>query len=282
MGTQFMMTWFYRLLLISVCTGSLIAKESAEGETVYAFRAVDVTVQTKWGDAPVVTAGRWSLRVDTPAGVKRVSYKRNFRLEARVGFTTEIIEVSTFETSLSYQRKYELESQARAELQQYRSGTEAAIANLNAGDLNISANTEERTQQLNYEYSQLEETIQQSLAAGDYGSLELKDSIAINLELISPRDIEEAYCLVLLGYNVPNPTSPGGREFENIGRIIRIGDLKANAVEKSKLRLRVPAGYLEDAHYIFYLLTGESENLATTKSLGLRELTSDERAELNL
>lgn len=275
-----MMKWFCRTLLVPISTGCLFAAGFTEGETVYAFRAVEITTQTKWGDAPVVAAGRWGLRVDTPAGIKRASYAGNFRINPKVGYATEIVEVNTFEISLNNRREEELQSQAMGELQQYQSGTDLAIANVSAGDRNISASTEQQIERLNDNYEDLEELIRQTVDDGDYGSLELKDSIVINLELNSPRDIEDAFCVILVGYNAPNPKAPEGREFKRIGRINRIGDLKANTVEKSKLRMRVPAGYLKDAIYGFHLLTGENANIATTKSTGLRELTEDELAAL--
>ena len=277
-----MKTWRRITVLLTVClVGGLSAATPSVNSPVYAFRGIDVSAHTKWGIFPVVSAGRWGLQVDTPKGQKRVGYGANFRLKPKHGLASTIVEVVTFEVSLSYQRRYERESEAITELQLYETATESVISDLRYGERSIAGDTNLQIEALRDEYQDLEENLRLSLEDEDFDSDDLNDSIVIELEMRSPRDVEGAFGVVVVYYNIPDASAPERRRFTTTGRLNRIGDIKANVLKKVKLRMRVPEGYLDEARYAFYLLTGQSENIATSKSIDLRRLTPSQLKELD-
>jgi hypothetical protein len=136
-----------------------------------------------------------------------------------------------------------------ADVPQLETETDFAVSDIYKSGRNLSNSQLSQIEDLRGEYREYEENIRTSIESGDYESVELKDTVYLTLELKSPREIRDAYSLVTIRYNSPNPSHPGGRQHLSIARVRRGGHLSEGKSEKVKLNFRVPAGYLEEARY---------------------------------
>lgn len=269
--------WVLWVWVIGVVVSA--ADESAT-KSIYVFSGMDVRAKTKWGEAPIVSAGWLGLKAETTEGIKRFSYSGDFRLYPTTASDTQIVEVESFEVSLAYARRNELEARAMGDVQHYEIQTDIAIADIARSGNNLSRGAQDRIADLKGDYEEFAENIRSSIESGDYESEGLNDSVQLTLELLSPQEIPDAYCVVTIRYNVPNPNFPDGRRLLSLGRVRQVGDLRAGKSRKVKLNFRVPPGYLQEARYGFYLLSGASQNHATTMAPGLRTLTPEAAAKL--
>jgi hypothetical protein len=232
------------------------AADESTATPIYLFSGMDVRAKTKWGEAPIVSAGWLGLKAETTAGIKRFSYSGDFRLYPTTASDTQIVEVELFEVSLADARRNELEAQAMGDVQHYQIQTDIAVSDITRSGNNVSRAAQERIADLEDDYEEFAENIRSSIESGDYESGGLKDSVFLTLELLSPQEIDDAYGVVTIRYNVPNPNFPGGRRLLTLGRVRKIGDIRAGKTRKVKLSFRVPPGYLDEARYEFYLLSG--------------------------
>jgi hypothetical protein len=262
-------------LLIWVGSLGICTAEDSPEKPIYVFDAIDVQAKTKWGQAPIVSASRWGVKVDTAEGIKRFSYSGDFRLYPTTGSAREIVEVESFNTVLGDARRNEREARAMAEVQQYQIETDIAISDIARSGGNLSGAAQTRIAELRGEYDEFEENIRGSIESGNYESEELRDSIYLTLELRSPQEVRDAYCVVKIRYNVPNLDFPGGRQLLTIGQVRRVGHLEEGKSRKVKLNFRLRPGYLEEARPEFHLFSGDGEKLATTIAPGLRKLTRE-------
>ncbi len=239
-------------------------------EKAYVFDAIDVRANTKWGEAPIVSAGRWGLQAETEKGIQRFGYSSDFRLRPIKATAREIVEVRSFDISLAYARKNELEARAMSEAQRYQIETDAAISNIVRSSPTLSDAALNRIAELNDEYEEFEEGVRDAFQEGDYESNALSDSIQLSMELRSPREIEDAYCVVIVRYYRPHPNNLEELRLTSIGQVRRVGRLPADAFRRLKVNLRVPPGFLGQVTPQFHLFSGNNENLATTIAPGLR------------
>jgi len=219
------------------------------------------------------------LYADTTDGKKRLKYSDNFRLYPTTEYDSAVVQVQKFEVSLSSQRRNDREAQARSELFDYSVDTDIAIADITKGGRDFSPAAMGRVAELQKDYNELEENIRTSIDDGNYESESLKDMVFMDLILVSPRKIKNAYYVVTLRYHVPDRDFPEGKRLLTTGRVHRVGDLSADKSTRVKLRFRVPEGILSEARYRLYLMDGASQDVATSMSHGLRELSANERSE---
>ncbi|GAB5560035.1 MAG: hypothetical protein SynsKO_16820 [Synoicihabitans sp.] len=270
------MKWFwFGALLSAAIAPNIRATESVVAGPAYTFSAVEILVKTTWGDAPVVSAGRWGLKADTAKGIKRFGYAAPYRIKPKIVSGRNIIEVRTFDIGLSYARQNQLEAHAMMEVQQHQIATDIAISDIARSGVGRSMAAQTRIDALRDEYQEFESNIRDSIEGGDFESTELNDTIHLTVELFSPEEITDAFCVFTIRYNIPNPRAPNGKQFISIARIRRVGDLPAQKPKKVKMNFRVPGGYLDKAFHQFHLLSGDIENLATTKSPGLKVLPQE-------
>ena len=254
--------------------------EESPAETTYVFDAIDVRASTKWGEAPIVSAGRWGLKAETQQGIKRFGYSSDFFLRPIKATDRQIVEVRSFDISLTYARRNELEAQAMSEAQRYQMDTDAAVLDIVRSTYILSDAAHIRIAEMNDESEEFVEGVRDAFEEGDYESNALSDSIQLSMELRAPREIKDAYCVVIVRYNRPHPNFPRGRQLTSIGQVRRVGHLPADTFRRLKVNLRVPPGFLDHVKPQFHLLSGDNEKLATTIAPGLRILSRVESPQL--
>ena len=252
-----------------VVNSALATQEINPDEIGYRFNAVELRVKSDIGEVPVVSAGRWGLQADLGHKLKRFGYSSDFRLLRVQGFDTQIVEIRRFDIALSYARQNELEAHALGEVQHYQMQTDIAIANMTRPGAPLSPEQSRRISELEEDYRELEKNVRTSIESGDFESEELNDLVTLKLTLVSPRQIPNAFCVVVMRYQVPDRDRPGARKLYSAGRVRWVGNLASDKPRNVTIRFRVPEGYLDMARYDFHLLSGTGEGVATTRSPGL-------------
>ena len=167
-----------------------------------------------------------------------------------------------------------------SEAQRYQIETDAAISNIVRSNPILSGAAHNRIAELNDESEEFEEGVRDAFEEGDYESNALSDSMQLSMELRSPREIENAYCVVIVRYYRHNPDDPEKLRLTSIGQVRRVGRLPADTIRRFKVNLRVPPGFLGQAKPQFHLFSGDNENLATTIAPGLRMVGQVESSQL--
>ncbi len=267
------------LLLLTIWPFAIgFSAENSEPVSLYVFRGVDVSALINGNEAPVISANKKRVYVETARGVKKIRYSSRFRNFPKTSIATRLVEVTEFTLRFDFLRRYELETQAMTEMMRHESMIQSEISKLSGS--NVGRVNARQIEKLTDTQENLEESVLSSIEDDQFNSDTLKDFVSARMVIQPPVDIESAYCVMTMQYLRPDGNTMNRLTPIFITRIHHIGDLLADIPTKVKVNFRIPEGYFHTFKYQFHLLSGESMNWGTNISNGIRKLTQEEISKL--
>ncbi|MEM9157886.1 MAG: hypothetical protein AAGB46_02465 [Verrucomicrobiota bacterium] len=269
------------LIAVSLCQFGIGQSEPVSKEEVYVFRGVDLTVKFKSQYSHVVLADKKGLHIETDKGTKRVRYSAKCRFLNKIGISNTLVAIEDYDISFDYAKQAQLEAAAVSDMFRSEAQTDIEIARLGGGALmesrmRLSSEARDEIEDLQNSQMDLEEQVRLSIESGDFGNTELRDFISVKMNLVAPRDIENAYCAVVVRYRGRDRNRTQETVPMSIGKVKRVGDLLADIPEKLQFSFVVPEGFISEDDCEFYLFSGKGINLATSRSVGLKQLSDEE------
>ncbi len=277
-------------LTISVLIACVsIAAANAEDEVGgYLFFGSDVSAESGKSHFPIVTMDKKNIYVDAGVDVKKVSHRASVRTRPELVLAETFADVLEIHFTTSSMANMQRAAQAVSDMHYAQFQTEVEVAMLNAqaeGDLSSGEDLSPADRALVGEIQDVEQdnadfqtAMQDSLDTGAFELDELADSIHVNCTLIPEKDIQGAYCVIVVSHNTMDMDTGEMLGRARFARAKYIGDLLADELVGLRLRVAVGEFNKEEAEFEFHLFTQDGEQVALSSSRGLKPLTPQEVA----
>lgn len=236
---------------------------------------------------PIIKVDKKKIHVDGGTKTLKVSLRSPCRPQTRIRVSDKMVEVLGLDlntvsmanlgrTSDAIADAQFADAQAEAAIQDVRSG---AVSELNVGTGVLSAvGGVDQFEQANEDYQR--DTLI-NVEDGVYGVQGVADTVTLKGEAIPQVDVKGVYCVLTVAHTVldPNTQSPRGRS--RIARAKYLGDMTKGELFTFKVRFAMNEFNLRDAKYGFHLYTGDGEEIALSRSPGLRPLNKEEFAKMS-
>ena len=285
----------YRLSNLSVACLSLVVFTNLSAQDVpeepggYLFFGTEASAEAGQSHFPIVGVDNKHIYVDAGTGVKKVSQRASIRTRPELKLAEQYVNVLDFKYSASSMENTKRAAQLVADMQFQEMQSEVEVAILrsqmdNGGDVfggDLSAADQAITSQIEevqQETSDFQSSMQDALDTGAFESDDFVDTVYVRGTLDPLTDIQGAYCVVVVNYDVVDIDSLEIEGRNRVARVRYLGDVTAGELLGIQLRVLVNEFPEDSATYEFHLFSQDGEQVALSNSNRLKPLTLEQVA----
>ncbi len=272
------------LLFVQVSLHGEVADQSLSEnpgpEWVYLFVSGDLSAKQGRGNYPVLAMTKRHLLLDKGTTTRRISKDAPIMMRLKPSVSYSIVGVNKFDYSFSSTIPATIEARAMSEMMRHEIGTDTALSTV---PRTFGAGGRSRL-----DYDQIEELTQDNVRFREdlidetdqlvHYAEKIVDTIHLDLELSPEIDYEDAYVAVAVGENNAGGNPGVGSNSQVV--VGYLGTMRANQVERFKLRMALRPFVGDNAVCELFLFCEEGKAIATDISRELKKLTREQLANL--
>lgn len=265
----------FSILALTLLTPLAFAQESThpseKDSSYFSFLGAEILAKHKSQMLPIIFTNKKGVFLETPKGIKRRSWSGDYSAKPKFCISNRLIEIHHLKYNFLYLKGSNQEESAYEAIR----NKEREIAFKSATIDEKGAYAAAQIEKLEKELQEYVDEVESMILEGQFDVEGHADSINLSMSLISPEDIKDVYCAVIVGYKRINEKSP---RFD-VG-IQKLGNLMQSIPEDTEFSVFIGEGDFSQPTVEILLYSGDGSAIATNLSRHLRHLTPEEKANL--
>ncbi len=265
----------------SVAVASINAQEpvksqpKAEPTQAYLFTSGAVIGFINDKAYPATRVSEKHIFLDVKGKQRKVKMNSPIGLGLKKSISDKLVQVTESQVSFSNQSAARTELRLLSELAYSQSANDTEITDVRDFYGGSQPNTEILYQEEGYR-----DRIENQIDEGRMHEDTIADTVQVKLTLNPTEDLDGAYLVVGVSYDLPNTLSKAKKRGSRMA-VHYLGDLEAGVPKRFEFRKRFSPFYPRNNRNEIFLFEGNAEPIAHTLSKGLQALTAEQAEELS-
>lgn len=260
--------WVSSLAMGVVSAGA--ETSSALAPNFYGFQSEQLFAERRSELLPVVSATKRGVYVQTKSGPKRVSYPAVRGSKRQYFMADNLIEIHDQNLDFQFVADGSHQSRAIRQMQGLNFSYDVELSKLRHSSHEDAI---ARMEEIEMERSEFENLTQEAIEEGPHLRPGLHNILNFTVELEAERDIEDAFCALIINYvGAESYDDPSPKKRKAI-RAQFIGDIPGGVRHRTTLKFKLGLAEYDPEDYQLYIYDGDGEPVPTPQSRMLKELT---------
>ncbi|MDA7916853.1 hypothetical protein N9B49_01385 [bacterium] len=264
----------------ALSVGVLTAGAETSSDTLpnfYGFQSEQLFAERRSELLPVVSATKRGVYVQTKSGPKRVSYTAVSGSKRKYFMADNLIEIHDQDLDFQFLDDGNHQTRAMSQMQGLNFSYDVELSKLRHSSHEDAV---ARMEEIEMERSEYEDLTQEAIEEGPRARPGLHNLLNFTVDLQAERDMEDAFCALVIGYVSAESYDDPNPEKKKMIRAQFIGDIPGGIRHRTLIKFNLGLADFDPEDYQLYIYDGDGEPVPTTQSRMLKELTPQEVLDL--